>query len=41
MQNDGGGFSLVEFLSPCPTIWGKDPVVARHWVAEKMIQSFR
>ena len=29
IQRDGGGFSFVEILSPCPTIWGKDPVEAR------------
>jgi len=39
-QRDGVGFSLVEILSPCPTIWGKDPVDARHWVAERMIPVF-
>ncbi|MGZ4826927.1 MAG: thiamine pyrophosphate-dependent enzyme [Terriglobales bacterium] len=26
LQRDGAGFSLVEILSPCPTIWKKDPV---------------
>src|SRR5689334_4660161 len=40
LQRDGAGFSFVEILSPCPTIWGKDPVEARKWVAEKMIPSF-
>ena len=39
-QRDGLGFSFVEILSPCPTIWGKDPVEARKWVAEKMIPTF-
>lgn len=39
-QRDGLGFSFVEILSPCPTIWGKDPVEARKWVAEKMIPAF-
>src|SRR5690242_21118482 len=39
-QRDGAGFSFVEILSPCPTIWGKDPVEARKWVAEKMIPAF-
>jgi 2-oxoisovalerate ferredoxin oxidoreductase beta subunit len=39
-QRDGLGFSFVEILSPCPTIWGKDPVEARHWVAEKLIPVF-
>jgi len=39
-QRDNLGFSFVEILSPCPTIWGKDPVDARRWVAEQMIPSF-
>jgi 2-oxoisovalerate ferredoxin oxidoreductase beta subunit len=39
-QREGAGFSFVEILSPCPTIWGKDPVDARKWVAEKMIPVF-
>jgi 2-oxoisovalerate ferredoxin oxidoreductase beta subunit len=40
IQRDGGGFSFVEILSPCPTIWGKDPVEARRWVLEKMTATF-
>src|SRR5689334_18749416 len=40
IQRDGAGFTFVEILSPCPTIWGKDPVEARKWVAEKMIPTF-
>jgi 2-oxoisovalerate ferredoxin oxidoreductase beta subunit len=40
IQRDGVGFSFVEILSPCPTIWGKDPVEARHWVGEKLIPTF-
>ena len=40
IQRDGGGFSFVEILSPCPTIWGKDPVEARRWVYEKMMPAF-
>ena len=39
-QRAGVGFSFVEILSPCPTIWGKDPLDARKWVAEKMIPAF-
>jgi 2-oxoisovalerate ferredoxin oxidoreductase beta subunit len=39
-QRDGAGFSFVEILSPCPTIWGKDPVEARRWVAEKLVPTF-
>jgi 2-oxoisovalerate ferredoxin oxidoreductase beta subunit len=40
IQRDGIGFSFVEILSPCPTIWGKDPVGARRWVLEKMTPTF-
>ena len=40
LQRDGVGFTFVEILSPCPTIWNKDPVAARQWVAEKMIPTF-
>jgi 2-oxoisovalerate ferredoxin oxidoreductase beta subunit len=39
-QDKGLGFSFIEILSPCPTIWGKDPVEARSWVAEEMIPTF-
>ena len=40
IQRDGVGFSFVEILSPCPTIWGKEPVDARKWVLEKMVPAF-
>ena len=40
LQRDGAGFSFIEILSPCPTIWNMDPVDARRWVAEKMIPAF-
>ena len=40
LQREGAGFTLVEILSPCPTIWKQDPVDARRWVAEKMIPVF-
>jgi len=39
-QRDGLGFSLVEILSPCPTIWNMDPVKARQWVGETMLKTF-
>jgi 2-oxoisovalerate ferredoxin oxidoreductase beta subunit len=39
-QRQGLGFSFVEILSPCPTIWGKEPLEARKWVAEMMIPAF-
>ena len=40
IQRDGKGFSFVEILSPCPTIWAKDPVEARKWIADAMIPNF-
>lgn len=39
-QVKGLGFSLVEVLSPCPTIWKKDPVEAQRWVREVLTQTF-
>ena len=40
LQKNSAGFTLVEILSPCPTIWKKDPMVARKWIAERMIPAF-
>ena len=40
IQKNGGGFSLVEILSPCPTIMKMDPVVARKWVGETLVKAF-
>ncbi len=39
-QVKGLGFSLVEILSPCPTIWKMDPVEAQRWVREQMTGTF-
>ncbi|MGA2991478.1 MAG: 2-oxoacid:acceptor oxidoreductase family protein [Candidatus Korobacteraceae bacterium] len=39
-QKNGTGFSLVEILSPCPTILKMDPVVARKWVGDSLIKQF-
>ena len=39
LQKAGAGFSLVEILSPCPTIWKMDPVVARKWVGETLMKT--
>ena len=33
-QVRGLGFSLIEVLSPCPTIWKMPPVDAQHWVRD-------
>lgn len=39
-QVKGLGFSLVEVLSPCPTIWKMSAVDAQHWVRDVMEQTF-
>jgi len=39
-QVKGLGFSLVEVLSPCPTIWKMPPVDAQHWVRDVMEKTF-
>jgi len=39
-QVQGLGFSLVEVLSPCPTIWKMTPVDAQHWVRDTMEKEF-
>jgi 2-oxoisovalerate ferredoxin oxidoreductase beta subunit len=40
LQRDAVGFSFVEILSPCPTIWKMTPLEARDWVAKNMIPVF-
>ncbi len=37
VQVRGLGFSMVEFLSICPTNWGMTPTSALKWLEEKMI----
>lgn len=39
-QVRGLGFSLVEVLSPCPTIFKMTPVEAQHWVRDVMEKTF-
>ncbi len=39
-QVRGLGFSMVEVLSPCPTIWKMPPVEAQHWVRDVMQKTF-
>ncbi len=39
-QTRGLGFSLIEILSPCPTIWKMDPVEAQHWVRDELSKTF-
>ncbi len=40
LQRTGAGFTFVEILSPCPTIWKMTPQDARKWIAEKMLPVF-
>jgi 2-oxoisovalerate ferredoxin oxidoreductase beta subunit len=40
IQVKGLGFSFVEVLSPCPTIWKMDPLEAQRFVREEMTQTF-
>lgn len=40
LQSQGAGFSLVEILSPCPTIWKKDPIEARKWVTDVLMKNY-
>jgi len=39
-QVNGLGFSLVEVISPCPTIWKLDPVEAQRYAREEMAAVF-
>jgi len=40
LQRNGAGFTFVELLSPCPTIWKMTPQEARKWIEEKMLAVF-
>jgi 2-oxoisovalerate ferredoxin oxidoreductase beta subunit len=39
-QVKGLGFSLIEVLSPCPTIWKMSAVESQHWVRDVMEKTF-
>jgi 2-oxoglutarate ferredoxin oxidoreductase subunit beta len=39
-QLDGGGFSLVEILSPCPVNWKMGPIEACRWIDDAMLEYF-
>jgi 2-oxoglutarate ferredoxin oxidoreductase subunit beta len=39
-QLENKGFSLVEVLSMCPTIWQKKPLEAVKWIEEEMVKTF-
>jgi 2-oxoisovalerate ferredoxin oxidoreductase beta subunit len=40
VQVKGLGFSFVEVLSPCPTIWKMEPLEAQRFVREEMTKTF-
>ena len=37
VQIEGAGFSMVEFLSSCPTNWGLSPDDALQWIKQNML----
>ena len=39
-QLDGKGFSMVEFVSNCPTNWGLSPLESLEFIKEKMLAEF-
>jgi 2-oxoisovalerate ferredoxin oxidoreductase beta subunit len=39
-QVKGLGFSFIEVLSPCPTIWKMQPVEAQHFIRDEMAKVF-
>ena len=39
-QVRGRGFSLIEVLSPCPTIWKMSALEAQHWVRDVMEKTY-
>ena len=39
-QVKGVGFSLIEVLDPCPTIWKMSAVDAQHWVRDVMEKTY-
>jgi 2-oxoisovalerate ferredoxin oxidoreductase beta subunit len=40
LQKQSAGFTMVEILSPCPTILKMEPTQARHWIAETLSKQF-
>jgi 2-oxoisovalerate ferredoxin oxidoreductase beta subunit len=40
LQTQRAGFTMVEILSPCPTILKMEPTVARRWVGEVLTKQF-
>ncbi len=40
VQKKNLGFSMVEFLSTCPTNWGKEPVESLRWMESDMMPQY-
>ena len=40
VQMEGAGFSMVEFLSSCPTNWRLSPSDALQWIKQTMVPYF-
>lgn len=40
VQIAGAGFSLIEFLSSCPTNWGLEPFQALDWIKNNMVPHY-
>ncbi len=40
VQQQRLGFAFVEFLSTCPTNWGKEPVESLQWIRDNMIPQY-
>ncbi len=40
-QLEGKGFSMIEILSPCPTVWKKTPVESLRWLSSQMELVYR
>jgi 2-oxoisovalerate ferredoxin oxidoreductase beta subunit len=40
IQSEGKGYSFVEIVSSCPTGWKMDPVMARDWLVDDMLEYF-
>lgn len=40
VQKQNLGFSMVEFLSTCPTNWGKSPVESIDWLKQNMLPQY-
>ncbi|MCP4683374.1 MAG: 2-oxoglutarate oxidoreductase [Desulfobacterales bacterium] len=39
-QLDGAGYSFVEFLSACPSVWGMSPVESTKYIEKEMTKEF-